>query len=142
MKILVMGLPGAGKTWLAERLVQHLENCAWFNADHVRKAANDWDFTPQGRIRQAKRMNTYANFETGHGRWVICDFVAPTKNARKEFNAEYVIWLDTIPAGRFEDTNKMFEKPENYDHRIDKFLSDDEIKSLAFEIREVPNNEA
>jgi len=142
MKILVMGLPGAGKTWLAERLVQHLENCAWFNADEVRKAANDWDFSPEGRIRQAKRMNNYANFETGHGRWVICDFVAPTKNARKEFNAEYVIWLDTIPAGRFEDTNKMFEKPENYDHRIDKFLSDDEIKSLAFEIREVPNNEA
>ena len=57
MKILICGLPGAGKTWLAERLIKVIDNCAWYNADVVRKSANDWDFTMEGRIRQAKNEN-------------------------------------------------------------------------------------
>ena len=100
MKILVCGLPGSGKTWLSERLVKHLDNCAWYNADFVRKSANDWDFTLQGRIRQANRMKAFADFEISNGRWVICDFVAPTNKARETFNPDYMIWLDTIEQGR------------------------------------------
>ena len=125
-----MGLPGSGKTWLAERLQKHL-NCAWYNADAVRKLANDWDFSPEGRMRQAQRMKTIANFESSNGRKVICDFIAPTDNARKEFGADFIIWMNTIDKGRFEDTNKMFEDPKVYDMRITKFLSDEEIEALS-----------
>ena len=96
MKILICGLPGAGKTWLAERLIKLIDNCAWYNADVVRKSANDWDFTIEGRIRQANRMKTFADFEKQNGRWVICDFVAPTEKAREAFGPDFVIWLDTI----------------------------------------------
>ena len=94
MKILICGLPGAGKTWLAERLIKVIDNCAWYNADVVRKSANDWDFTMEGRIRQANRMKTFADFEKQNGRWVICDFVAPTAKARIAFDPDYLIWID------------------------------------------------
>ena len=89
MKILIFGLPGSGKTWLAERLVQNIDNCAWYNADIVRTASNDWDFSKEGRSRQAMRMKTFANFEKNNGRYVICDFVAPSKAARESFGADW-----------------------------------------------------
>ena len=106
MKILICGLPGSGKTWLAERLVQNIDNCAWYNADIVRSASNDWDFSKEGRSRQAMRMKTFADFEKSNGRFVICDFVAPTKTARDSFEADYLIWLDTIKEGRVVDNKK------------------------------------
>lgn len=130
MKILVMGLPGSGKTWLATRLHKHL-NCAWYNADKIREQANDWDFSDAGRRRQALRMDTIASFEGSHGRTVICDFVCPTKSTRNAFGADITIWLDTIEKGRFEDTNKLFEPPEEVDYKITNFLSDEDIKKLA-----------
>lgn len=131
MKILICGLPGAGKTWLAERLVKHLDNCAWYNADTVRQSANDWDFSPEGRLRQANRMRTIADFEKSSGRWVICDFIAPTENTRKQFDPDITIWVNTIQEGRFEDTNKMFEIPDQVNYKITHYMSDEEIKSLA-----------
>jgi adenylylsulfate kinase len=134
MKILVMGLPGAGKTWLSERLQKHLE-CAWYNADKVREMANDWDFSPEGRVRQAGRMKNVADYEKSHGRHVICDFVCPTRQTREEFNPDIVIWLNTINEGRFEDTNKMFEKPELVDWVIEHFLTDEQIQGIAEEIK-------
>ena len=134
MKILIFGLPGAGKTWLAERLQKHLE-CAWYNADKVREMANDWDFSPEGRVRQAGRMKNLADYEKSHGRYVICDFVCPTRQTREEFKPDMVIWLNTIDEGRFEDTNKMFEKPELVDWVIENFLSDEQIKAIAEEIK-------
>jgi adenylylsulfate kinase len=125
-----MGLPGSGKTHLAERLSKYLE-CAWFNADEVRRMTNDWDFTTEGRIRQANRMKTYANFELSNNRSVICDFVCPTEETRNQFGADIKIWMDTIQEGRFEDTNKMFENPKNADYHFEHRLSDSDIEALA-----------
>lgn len=133
MKILIFGLPGAGKTYLAERLQKHL-NCAWYNADAIRKMANDWDFTEEGRIRQARRMEVFSQFEKNHGRTVICDFVCPTQQTRNIFDADYTIWMNTISSGRFEDTNRIFETPNYADLVIEKFLTDEEIASVTNKI--------
>ncbi|SVB47602.1 uncharacterized protein METZ01_LOCUS200456 [marine metagenome] len=117
MKILVMGLPGSGKTYLTERLVPLLD-AVWYNADNLRGMANDMDFSKEGRERQSKRMRTFADFEKSHGRYVVCDFVCPTKETRKNFNADIVIWMDTIKEGRYEDTNKLFQNPIKVDFHI------------------------
>tara|TARA_B100000029_G_scaffold419268_1_gene424713 strand:- start:824 stop:1312 length:489 start_codon:yes stop_codon:yes gene_type:complete len=162
MKILVCGLPGSGKTWLSERLSKYLKNCAWYNADILRRCSNDWDFTAEGRNRQARRMKEFADFEVKNGRWVICDFVAPTEKIREIFSPDYIIWLDTINQARvvsskinelksienlpfdaenlssskaFYDTNKMFEAPKNINKHIKSFLNDEEIKKIAKEIK-------
>jgi adenylylsulfate kinase len=129
-----MGLPGSGKTWLAERLQKHLD-CAWFNADKVREMANDWEFSEDARIRQARRMMNIADYEKGCGRTVICDFVCPTEMTRFIFDADLTIWMDTIKEGRFFDTNKMFEEPTDFDYIVDKFMSDEEIKQMANNLR-------
>jgi adenylylsulfate kinase len=117
VKILIMGLPGSGKTYLTERLVP-LIGAAWFNADKIREMANDWDFSNQGRVRQSNRMKTFADFEKSQGRFVVCDFVCPTMNTRKMFDADFTVWMDTIKKGRYEDTNQLFEPPTNIEMRI------------------------
>ena len=129
-----MGLPGSGKTYLAERL-QPLLNAAWYNADIVRKMANDWDFSPEARIRQSLRMKNLADFEKKQGRIVICDFVCPTAQTRKNFNADITIWMDTISEGRFEDTNKIFEKPKSVDFHITEWNDKNHI-NIAHDIKE------
>jgi nicotinamide riboside kinase len=116
-KILVMGLPGSGKSTLAEELVKHLD-AEWINADKVREEANDWDFSPEGRVRQANRMKSLSEAAGNHGKSAIADFICPTPETRAHFDADVVVWVDTISEGRFEDTNKMFVAPENYDFRI------------------------
>ena len=117
MKILVMGLPGSGKTYLAERM-QPILKAAWYNADIVREMANDWDFSPEGRIRQSLRMKNLADFEKNQGRIVICDFVCPTHETKENFNPDITVWMNTITSGRYEDTNKMFEKPKNVEYVV------------------------
>ena len=112
-----MGLPGAGKTTLADELAPKL-NAKRLNADEVRKAANDWDFSEEGRTRQAKRMADFALKLKSEGNYVIADFICPTPEARKLFPADYIIWVDTIKEGRFDDTNKMFIKPEKYNFHV------------------------
>ena len=112
-----MGLPGAGKTTLANELAQLIE-CKRLNADEIRKAANDWDFSEEGRKRQAKRMCDEALKIKKEGNNVIADFICPTPEARKLFPADYIIWVDTIKEGRFEDTNQMFVKPEKFDFHV------------------------
>jgi hypothetical protein len=133
-RILIMGLPGAGKTYFAERLKTYLEQHSdlyhtdaenisasraqvkWINADDVRKKYNDWDFSHEGRIRQSLRMRELADSFLND--FVIVDFVAPLPEMRNNFKADWTIWMDTIEKGRFEDTNKVFTPPEVYDFRI------------------------
>ena len=112
-----MGLPGAGKTTLADELAPLL-NAKRLNADEVSKAANDWDFSEEGRTRQAKRMADFALKLKNEGNYVIADFICPTPKARSLFPADYVVCVDTIKEGRFDDTNKMFVKPEKYDFHV------------------------
>ena len=126
MKILIMGLPGSGKTYLSERL-QPLLEAAWYNADKVRGMAGDWDFSEDGRTRQSLRMKTLADFESSHNRFVICDFVCPTEETRRIFNPDILIWLDTIKEGRFEDTNAMFEKPKKCDYTITEWNEENHV---------------
>ena len=112
-----MGLPGSGKTTLAEEL-SPLLNAKRLNADEVRKEANDWDFSEEGRTRQAKRMADFALKLKEDGNFVVADFVCPTPAARALFPADFIIWVDTIKEGRFEDTNKMFVKPDKFDFHV------------------------
>ena len=112
-----MGLPGSGKTTLAEKLAPML-NAKRLNADEVRKEADDWDFSEEGRKRQAKRMADFAIKLKDQGNCVIADFICPTPEARSLFPADFIIWVDTIKEGRFDDTNKMFVKPDKYDFHV------------------------
>ena len=112
-----MGLPGSGKTTLAEEL-SPLLNAKRLNADEVRKEANDWDFSEEGRTRQAKRMADFALKLKEDGNFVVADFVCPTPAARALFPADFIIWVDTIKEGRFDDTNKMFVKPDKFDFHV------------------------
>lgn len=160
-KILIMGLPGSGKTYFAERLKQYLEingdvmkinpgrilsyegipdhailnvSVDWFNADEIRKRFNDWDFSREGRIRQSLRMFEFA--AKCSGEFVICDFVAPLPEMRNNFKADWTIWMDTIEKGRFEDTNKAFVPPEVYDFRINEQNADKWVEFVGEHILE------
>jgi adenylylsulfate kinase len=115
--ILIMGLPGSGKTTLANELAPML-NAKRLNADEVRKEANDWDFSEEGRKRQAKRMADFAIKLTEDKNFVVADFICPTPEARELFPSVFVIWVDTIKEGRFDDTNKMFVKPDKFNFHV------------------------
>tara|TARA_A100001011_G_scaffold203783_1_gene212082 strand:- start:1868 stop:2290 length:423 start_codon:yes stop_codon:yes gene_type:complete len=116
-KILIMGLPGSGKTYLAN-ILHKIIDAVWINADKVRTEANDWDFSLEGRKRQANRMKNLANIALKKNKHVIADFVCPTPKTRSDFGADFIIWMDTIKEGRFDDTNKMFVKPTKFDFRV------------------------
>lgn len=112
-----MGLPGSGKTTLAVELMRLLApDAVHLNADAIRKAYNDWDFSDAGRVRQSYRMRTLADGIVR--KYAIADFVAPLPRMRDIYSADYTVWVDTIDKGRFADTNRMFIKPGNYNIRV------------------------
>lgn len=138
-RILIMGLPGAGKTRLAHevacRLVDLNQSVAWYNADAIREKYDDWDFSTTGRIRQAERMRKLS--DESNVEYVICDFVAPLPEMRTAFQAHWVIWVDTITLSRFGDTNAMFIPPTHYDLRV---TEQDAVKYSELVINLLPTN--
>ena len=122
MKILIMGLPGSGKSTVGKPLAELLGG-VHLNADAVRREYNDWDFRLSGRIRQAVRMRHLADGVVMAGKVAVADFVCPTDAARAEFAPDYTVWMDTIAEGRFEDTNDMFEPPEKVDYHIAEWFN-------------------
>jgi len=116
-RILIMGLPGAGKTTLGVNLLNYFSpDVLWLNADEIRKKFNDWDFSYEGRIRQSRRMREIA--DVSNKDYVIADFVCPLKEMRDIYDPHFLIWVDTIAEGRFEDTNRVFLPPETHDVRV------------------------
>ena len=135
-RILIMVIPGSGKTTLANDLKIELmlvdKTVSWFNADDVRKRYNDWDFSHEGRIRQAGRMKILTGLSLAE--FAICDFIAPLPEQRELFDANWTVWVDTIPEGRFADTNKLFVPPEKYDFCVTEQDSKRWAKLIATEI--------
>ena len=123
MKILIFGLPGSGKTTLAKPFAE-LINGVHLNADAVRDKYDDWDFTLEGRIRQAQRMRYLADGVVMADKIAVADFVCPTETARQEFAPDFTVWMDTIKTGRFEDTNKMFEAPPECNYHVSEWFDD------------------
>jgi adenylylsulfate kinase len=116
-RILIMGLPGAGKTTLALNLMHYLQpDAIWLNADQVRKKYNDWDFSAEGRLRQSSRMRELA--DCAGTKYVIADFVCPLPEMRGIYDPHFIIWVDTITEGRYEDTNRAFVAPDYYNIRV------------------------
>ncbi len=116
-RILIMGLPGAGKTTLALNLLSYFSpEVLWLNADEIRAKFDDWDFSAQGRIRQSRRMREIA--DVSNKDYIIADFVCPLQEMRDIYDPDFLIWVDTIHESRFEDTNQLFVAPEQYDVRV------------------------
>mgnify|MGYP000120614831 FL=1 len=123
MKILICGLPGSGKSTLAEPFTR-LINGVWLNADFVRTKYDDWDFSIQGRIRQAQRMRHLADGIVIAGKTVVADFICPMDENRKAFDADFVVWMDTIKESTYDDTNILFQPPDNIDYRVQDWFDD------------------
>jgi len=122
MKILIMGLSGSGKSELAKELhslfQKHEMSSSRINGDEVRESYKDWDFSLDGRLRQAERMARLA--KKNEAQFVIADFIAPTKETRDIFNPDMLIWLDTIKSSKYTNTDVVFQNPTIYDFKITK----------------------
>lgn len=129
MKILIFGLPGSGKTTLAKPFAE-LIGGVHINADEVRAHYDDWDFTPEGRMRQAQRMRHLSDGVVRAGKIAVTDFICPTEKTRQEFDPDFTVWMDTINEGRFEDTNRMFESPPDCDYHVSEWFNDTHVQLM------------
>ena len=138
MKILIFGLPGSGKTTLAKYMMELLgPDTVWYNADEVRTMYDDWDFSDEGRLRAATRMKDLMDEAADDGFDVICDFICPTNKLRELFDDDvFKIWVDAIKEGRFEDTNKLFEQPCNFDWRVTDHRDDEDAQDIVTHLKE------
>lgn len=134
MKILVMGLPGSGKTTLAKVLAEKLD-AVYLNADAIRAQYNDWDFTDEGRVRQAQRMADLSWVAEDYEKHVVADFVCPTEQTRRRYNADFIVYMNTIAKGRFEDTNRVFERPVYSDYEVTEWGDvNEQVKDIMWRI--------
>ena len=131
MKILICGLPGSGKTTLAKPFAD-LIGGVHINADNIREKYDDWDFTIEGRIRQANRMRHLSDGVVMAGKVAVADFVCPTKEARKAFDPDFTVWMDTIMDSRYEDTNILFEDLEKseYNYHVAQWFDDTHVQLM------------
>ena len=113
--VLIIGLPGSGKTTLARELKKKLK-AEWLNADKVRKKYNNWDFSKNGVLRQAKRMKLLS--KKSKKKFVIADFVCPYELGRRIFKPDYLVWMNTIKKGRLSTFDKSFQNPKKFDFEI------------------------
>ncbi len=127
MKILIFGLPGSGKSTLAEPFAKEIGG-VWINADEVRERYHDWDFSPEGRLRQAERMRHLADGVVSAGKIAVADFVAPTFLSRIKFKADFEVWMDTIEESIYADTNAVFEKPLEWDYHVAQWFNDTPVQ--------------
>lgn len=134
-RILICGLPDSGKTTLAKRLVEILDNADWYNADEIREKFRDWDFSLVGRKRQMKRMQDYTRKSVAKGRYGIADFICPTNKLQEAFMADYVIFMDTVETSKYEDTNKIFQRPSEKGFGVtlkaDEWWSEEKVEEWA-----------
>ena len=95
----------------------------------MRGIYNDWDFSVEGRERQAKRMCRLADMDL----LSFSGFMCPTEKTRQQFNPHHIIWMDTIKSGRYDDTNALFEEPctTQYNYRFTDLDSDTQTTMIA-----------
>ena len=138
MNILIYGLPTSGKTTFAEKLVKKvgIQNLRHVNADKVREAFGDWEFTPQARQRQALRMSAIGKLNEADGFNTIVDFVCPYNPYREMPQWDMTIWVNTIEESPYEDTNKAFEEPMKEPTYIitDWEQVDDIVEEVAYKL--------
>jgi len=127
VKILIMGLPGSGKTYLAKRVVKLLK-ADWLNADKVRGKYNDWDFSENGILRQVKRMRELA--DRSKKKYIIADFICPMHQQIKVFQPKYIFWMNTIKKSRYPRINRIFKKPKKYDLKFEEKNLPENLKRL------------
>ena len=116
-----MGLPGSGKSTLSRALLDIIDLAVYWNADEVRANINSHlTFSPEDRIKQAKTMKWLSDKVVESGNLCVVDFICPTPETRQAFNSTdaFIVWVDRIKEGRFDDTNQLFVPPEDYDYRV------------------------